>query len=156
VRPVRALLSILLVLGALIGGSAPAFGRPAGAEPVLGLSASTTTPAPGETLTAFGTGCVIEVGAVAGLSLLRDGTFLDGGIVTPAADGSFSRTLVVPADTPVGTELVVYAVCGDGDVVAADAELALVVSAPPEPPSSSTVVVDPADTDAAASPRFTG
>ena len=61
---------------------------------------STTTPAPGEVVTATGTGCFYPLG---GAVLLDGTTGLGGDSTAPAPDGSFAIPLTVPAATAPGT-----------------------------------------------------
>ncbi len=49
-----------------------------GLTALLGVTVSTATPAPGETVVVTATGCTLDLGSVAAVSLLRDGTLLTG------------------------------------------------------------------------------
>lgn len=124
---------------------------------MLRLTTSTTTPAPGKTVTAAGSGCPAAVGTVAAVSLVRAGTLVAIQYpITPADDGTFDATLTVPADIPAGTPLVLRAVCGDGDIAMSSVDVALTVTpteAPEEVPGEAPTTTEPVGTTR---PSFTG
>ena len=127
-----------------------------GLTALLGVTVSTATPAPGETVVVTATGCTPDLGSVAAVSLLRDGTLVTGVFpITPNPDGSFQVPVAIPDDLPADSALVVRTVCGDGEVVVASADIGLTVTAvepvaePPEPTTAT-------EAGASTSPRFTG
>jgi hypothetical protein len=127
-----------------------------GLTALLGVTVSTVAPAPGETVVVTATGCTSDIGSVAAVSLLRDGSLVTGVFpITPNPDGSFQVPVTVPADLAPDTALVVRTVCGDGDVVVASADIGLTVTVvePVSEPTEPTTEPEPA---ASTSPRFTG
>jgi hypothetical protein len=123
----------------------------------LDMTVSNTAPAPGETVTVSVEGCTDDLGLVAAVTLLDGFTLVAQGPfpITPAEDGSFSVPVTVPVTLADGTPLVMRAVCGDGDVVTASADVPITVTTPPTP----TTVTTSAPSGASASgtaPRFTG
>jgi hypothetical protein len=122
----------------------------------LDMTVSNTAPAPGETVMVDVGGCTDDVGTVAAVTLVDGFTLVAQGPfpITPADDGTFSVPVTVPATVADGTALVMRAVCGDGDVVAASAEVAITVTAPsPTSSAGTTPTTAPAGSTA---PRFTG
>jgi hypothetical protein len=129
---------------------------PQGLAALLGVTVSTTTPAPGETVVVTATGCTPDIGSVAAVSLLRDGRLVTGvSPITPNLDGGFQVPVSIPADVPADGALVVRTVCGDGDVVVATADIELTVTVV-EPVSEPAEPATATDTGASTSPLFTG
>jgi hypothetical protein len=127
-----------------------------GLTALLGVTVSTATPAPGETVVVTATGCTLDLGSVAAVSLLRDGTLVTGvSPITPNPDGSFQVPVTVPEDVPADTALVVRTVCGDGDVVVASADIALTVTSAESAPESTDPPTS-SEAEGSTSPRFTG
>ena len=127
-----------------------------GLTALLGVTVSTATPAPGETVVVTATGCTLDLGSVAAVSLLRDGTLLTGVFpITPNPDGSFQVPITVPDDVPPATPLVVRTACGDGDVVVASSDIGLTVTVV-EPSSEPTEPITATEPGGSTSPRFTG
>jgi hypothetical protein len=154
VAVVRRRLSVLAAAVALTGALAISDGARAGLAS-LDMTVSTTTPAPGETVTVDVGGCTDDVGGVAAVTLLDGFTLVAQGPfpITPAEDGTFSVPVTVPPTVASGTALVMRAVCGDGDVVAASADVAITVQAPPSQPGTAPTTTTVSGTTA---PRFTG
>ena len=100
-----------------------------GLSALLGVTVSTSSPAPGQAVIVTATGCTADLGSVAAVSLLRDNALLASVFpITPNPDGSFQVPVTVPGDVPADTALVMRTVCGDGDVVVASADIALTVT----------------------------
>ncbi len=123
------------------------------------VTVSTTAPAPGQTVIVTASGCTPDVGRLAAVTLLRDNNLIASVLpFAPNADGSFEVPIVVPADVPAGTALVLRAVCGDGDVAVASADVALTVTVAEPVPTPPSETPDSATTapQGSTQPRFTG
>ena len=124
-----------------------------GAALLFDGSLSTTTPAPGEVVTATGTGCAYPLG---GAVLLDGTTGLGGASTAPDPDGSYTIPLTIPADVAPGTALTVRFDCGTDGASVLTKTLALTVTAVPPTTAAPTTTAPPPAAPVSVQPQFTG
>jgi hypothetical protein len=122
-----------------------------GVAQLFGGSVDDTTPAPGQVVTASGTGCFYPLG---GAVLLDGSTGLGGGSIDSNPDGTYQIDVTVPANTAPGTALQVRLDCGyDGQTVLSTSVDLTVAATPTTEAPATTSTNGPAGTT---KPRFTG
>ena len=112
-----------------------------------------TTPDPGQTITATGSGCFYPLG---GALLMNGSTSLGGDSIATNPDGTYSISLTVPPGTAPGTALTVHFDCGnDGQSILSDT-VDLTVAAPATTTTTVGTTTSTASRAVVVQPKFTG